>query len=172
MANTPLLPEDDKAFARRARRAVQGLVDAPAALQRSAVDLWPAQGLPQVLAAALQRVAAVLSFDSWAATPALAMRSGAGAARQMVFDAPAGSVELRIVPTGRAFALAGQWLGEEASGQIELADGDGVPAATVALDDAGGFRLDGLAGGSYRLTLSVGGSLIELPPLALGGSSS
>lgn len=169
MANTPLTPEDDEALARRARRAVRDLVDAPAALQRNAVDLWPAQGLPQLLAAALQRVVAVLSFDSWAATPALAMRSGAGAARQLVFDAPAGSVELRIAPAGRGYTVAGQWLGEETAGQVALEDAEGAPAAQAALDDAGGFRLQGLAEGEYRLTLAVGGHLIELPPVSLGG---
>ncbi len=170
MAHTPPTPEDDEAFARRARRAVQGLADAPAALQRAAVDLWPAQGLPQRVAAALQRVVAVLSFDSWAATPALAMRSGAGATRQLVFDAPAGSVDLRIAPAAGTYTLAGQWLGEDGAGTVELADADGHPAASAPLDDAGAFHFDGLTEGAYRLTLSVSGTLIELPPLALGGS--
>ncbi len=166
MADTPELPETDEAFVRRARRAVRQLQDAPAELQRRAVDLFPVRTLPQAAREMLRRVSAVLSFDSWAATPALAVRSGAGLARQLVFDAPEGSVELRVLPTARTLALAGQWLGEETEGRVEL---EGAAAANAALDETGGFRIEGLAAGEYRLSLQVGDTLIELPPLVLGG---
>lgn len=166
MADLPESPETDEAFVRRARRAVRQLQDAPGELQRRAVDLWPARSLPQAARAALRRVSAVLAFDSWAATPALAMRSGAGLARQLVFDAPQGSVELRVLPAARSLALAGQWLGEETQGRVELS---GAAAANSPLDETGGFRIEGLAAGEYRLTLQVGDTLVELPPLVLGG---
>ena len=169
MPNATFTPDDDE-FAGLTRRAVRSLPDAPAAWQRKAIGLWPAQGLQGALTAALRHVAAVLSFDSWAATPALAMRSGASGARQMVFEAPVGSVELRIAPQGAAWTLSGQWLGPDDTGSIELlADPDtGAPALASALDDLGGFRLDGVGRGQYRLTLAVGADLIELPALEVG----
>ena len=41
-------------------------------------------------------------------------------------------------------------------------------ARVAPLDDLGAFRLDGVRGGIYRLTLRVGGDEIVLPPIVVG----
>ena len=83
-------------------------------------------------------------------------------------------IDLRISPAADQFALTGQILGPDESGQVELATqtGDGIELAdarVAALDALGEFRLDGVRGGTYRLTLRLGGDEIVLPPIEVGG---
>ncbi len=166
-------PMDDLSedgFANQVRRAVRALPDAPAALQRRAVALWPQAGARDVLGAAVRRIAAVLSFDSWATPgPALAMRSVAGATRHLMFTAEGRDVDLRIAPGRDGFTLSGQVLGPDSAGEVELlAEAADRPAGQAALDELGEFRLDGIGRGLYRMTLRVGDDRIELPPLDVG----
>ncbi len=169
---TPTDDRSDDAFAAQVRRAVQALPDAPAALQRRAVALWPAAGVRQAVGAAVRRIAAVLSFDSWAAGgPALAMRSAESASRHLVYTAEGCDLDLRIAPGRGGFTLSGQVLGADAAGAVELADAaTAAPAVRSALDELGEFRLDGIGRGVYRLTLHVGDDQIELPPLDVGAA--
>lgn len=160
------------------RRALQTLPDAPLALQRAAIGLWPAATPAGSLKASAQaligHIAAVLAFDSWA-QPVLAMgmRSLRSPTRQLLFSASGRDIDLRIAPEGQAWTLSGQVLGPDDSGKVELvpvAD-DGSPArpvSTAALDGLGEFRIPGLARGSYRLTLKLGSEVIVLPPVAVG----
>ena len=166
----------DAEFGQRLRRALRELPDAPAALQRAAIALWPApaSALASTLAAGAQallvRVAAALTFDSWAA-PALAggMRSLRSPTRQLLYRAGSRDIDLRIAPAERAWALAGQVLGPEEPGRIELTRLDaGDPARVMALDDLGEFRLDGVAPGIYSLTLYAGTDEVLLPPFDVG----
>jgi hypothetical protein len=160
----------DDGFADQVRRAVRALPDAPLALQRRASALWPQTGPLQAVGHALRRIAAVLAFDSWApAGPALAMRSAASTTRHLMFNAEGRDVDLRIAPGRSGFTLSGQVLGPDSEGEIELLNPSAnVSAGHAALDDLGGFRLDGVGQGVYRLTLRVGGDQIELPPLDVG----
>lgn len=167
----------DEALLQRLQQAVQALPDAPAALQRSAIALWPAQAAPSLAGlaqAALRRLAAVLSFDSWAA-PALApgMRSLRSPTRHLLFSSLGRDIDLRITPAAGGFSLSGQILGPDETGQIELAPlPDDSPARHVsALDALGEFRIDGVASGLYRLSLRLGDDLIALPPIEVGGPS-
>lgn len=169
MTPTDDLPDDD--FARQVRHAVRALPDAPAALQRRAIGLWPQGGALEAAGQALRRILAVLSFDSWAApAPALAMRSAGGTSRHLLFTAQGRDVDLRISPGRAGYTLSGQILGPDGAGAaVELCDEPaGVPSARALLDDLGEFRLDGIGRGTYRLTLRVGGDQIELPPLEVG----
>ena len=164
---------EDEALSRQLRRALRLLPDAPPALQRRAIDLWraPAPGLAQVARAALNHITAVLSFDSWK-TPALAsgMRSLRSPTRQLLFSASGRDIDLRITVLGAGYAVAGQILGPDESGQVELArlDTGAEPARQAALDALGEFRIEGLAPGSYALTLQLGGDEIVLPPIDVG----
>ena len=164
---------EDEALSRQLRRALQLLPDAPPALQRRAIDLWqaPTPGLAQMAWAALTRITAVLSFDSWNA-PALAsgMRSLRSPTRQLLFSASGRDIDLRIAPLGRTYAVAGQILGPDETGRVELArlDAAADPARQASFDALGEFRIEGLARGTYVLTLQVGSDEIVLPPIDVG----
>ena len=166
----------DDEFAQLVQRAV-ALPDAPPTLVRAAIGLWPAARpatLRSVADAALRLVHAVLSFDSWA-QPALAsgMRAGASDTRHLLFSAMGRDIDLRISPAAGRFALTGQILGPDEAGRIELAAQSGgaadhADAQVARLDELGEFRLDGVRGGTYRLTLRMGGDEIVLPPIVVG----
>lgn len=172
----------DDEFAHLVQRAA-ALPDAPAALIRAAIDLWPAAhaaaaapaaALKAAAQAGLRLVAAVLSFDSWA-QPAVArgMRAGPSETRHLLFSAMGRDIDLRISPLADRFALTGQILGPDDAGVIELAaQADDNPethdARTAVLDAFGEFRLEGVEGGTYRLTLCMGEDKIILPPIVVG----
>ncbi len=166
----------DDEFTHLAQRAAQ-LPDAPPGLIGAAIALWPATplvALADVARSALRVIHAVLSFDSWA-RPAvgLGMRALPSATRHLLFSAQGRDIDLRISPAADHFALSGQILGPDESGVVELAmQTEQHPAATDAhmatLDELGEFRLVGVPGGTYRMTLRVGSDEIVLPPIDVG----
>lgn len=164
----------DDAFGQRLQQALKALPDAPLALQRAAIGLWPAAppALQAAARALLRQVVAALSFDSWAAAPALAhgMRSLRSPTRHLLYSAQGRDIDLRIAPAAGAFSLAGQILGPDDAGTVTLCglDADGGEAQSVALDALGEFRIDGVAPGRYRLTLTMGGDELVLAPLEVG----
>jgi hypothetical protein len=170
-------PDDsaaDAEFGQRLRRALRALPDAPALLQRAAIGLWPGPTDAVTLAGSVRalwgRVAAVLAFDSWAA-PALAtgMRSLRSPTRQLLYRAGSRDIDLRIAPADRAWSLAGQVLGSDEPGRVELTRLDaGAEARGTPLDAVGEFRLDGVASGIYSLTLYTGADEVLLPPFDVG----
>lgn len=166
----------DDEFVQLVQRAV-AMPDAPSALVRAAIDLWPAAqraDFKGVAQAALRLVRAVLSFDSWAQSPlALGVRGGAVETRHLLFSAQGRDIDLRISPLAEHFALAGQILGPDEAGMVELSTpfdpGSATEGARVAsLDALGEFRLEGVRGGTYRMTLRMGGDEIVLPPIEVG----
>ena len=172
----PLDKLSDDELADLAQRAAM-LPDAPLSQIRSAIDLWHQRrqsSLADLARSGLRLVQAVLSFDSWAQpAPALGMRAGASDTRHLLFSAQGRDIDLRIVPVAEHFALSGQVLGPDGSGMIELATQREDLAATdgphvAALDELGEFRIDGVHGGTYRLTLRVGSDEIALPPIDVG----
>ena len=163
----------DEALSLQLQRALHDLPDAPAAWQRTAINLWQAApaSVAEVARAALRLVRAVLSFDSWAAgATAQGMRSLRAPTRHLMFNAEGRDVDLRVSGAGDSYALAGQILGRDDSGRAELLrlDLDAAPALSAVLDELGEFRLDGLAPGLYQLTLQVGDDAVLLPPLEVG----
>jgi len=172
---TPVDSPPDDEFGQRLRRALRALPDAPPALQRAAIGLWPAPAprLKTAAQALLQQIGAALRFDSWAAAPALAhgMRSLRSPTRHLLYSAQGRDIDLRIAPLGAdAFSLAGQILGPDEAGSVVLhpLDGDDRAARSAMLDALGEFRIDGVPRGSYRLTLQVSGDEIVVAPIEFG----
>lgn len=159
-------------------RRAAAMPEAPPGLINAAVALWSTSAMARDTAAGpglFQRILASLSFDSWdLASPKLAVRSLRSETRHLLFAAQGRDIDLRIKPAGAAFALAGQVLGPDESGEIELtslAEGGGVSARRTTLDPLGAFALDDLDAGNYSLTLRLGHDEIVLPPLHLGAPS-
>ena len=156
--------------------AASRLPDAPAAWVDAALGMWKTAARASRSAAAptiLSRIVAALSFDSWATPPlAFGMRSVATESRHLLYSAEGRDVDVRVLQAGERFSVAGQILGPDETGEVELAGpgaGDGATARWITqLDALGEFRLDGLERGSYLLTLRVGTDEIVLPPILIG----
>ncbi len=182
----PIAELDDDELQAQARRALRELPDAPPAWQEAAIAAFSAPtpgGVGSAFAALaqglVQHIAAVLTFDSWAAPSAAAgLRSAApaaaatGATRHLLFSAQGRDIDLRIAPESGAFSIAGQVLGPDEAGAVALAEGGagaGAPAAhTATLDALGEFRIDGIRRGAWVLTLQFGSDRIVLPPVEVG----
>lgn len=160
------LPDDD--FERLLRQAV-ALPDAPPALLRRAVGLWTEARAGNAVQRALRQVAARLSFDSWNA-PALAagVRAPRSATRHLLYSAEGRDIDLRITPSGATFTLAGQILGPDETGLVELATSAGAAPLRAAVDALGEFRIEAVAAGDYTLTLRLGTDEVALPALHVG----
>ena len=172
----PINQLSDNEFAQLVQRAAT-LPDAPEALVRAAIGQWqatPPVSLQSAAKEALRRVAALLSFDSWASAPhASGVRAVPSDTRYLLFSAKGRDIDVRIAPAAGHFALTGQILGPDDSGVVELSaasvGGSVAPRAQRAtLDSLGEFRLDGVHGGTYVLTLRLCGDEIVLPPIDVG----
>lgn len=166
----------DDEFEDQLRRAV-AMPDAPESWVRRAVQAFAVRPLadPNLgVRGLLNRLAAVLSFDSWA-TPGLAlgMRAVPSDTRHLLFSSQGRDIDLRITPVLEGYAVAGQILGPDEAGVVELSpEADETDTAAgvrrAPLDELGEFRLEGVNRGTYRLTLRVGRDEIALPPIAVG----
>lgn len=103
-----------------------------------------------------------------AAAGALPVLRGAAGTRQLLFSAAEYDVDLRIAPAEQAWSIAGQVLGPDDAAQVLLTGPDGVARPAQPLDELGGFHIDGLAAGRYRLELQLADRVIELPPVDVG----
>ena len=175
----PIATLTDDEFADLVHGAV-ALPDAPPALVRAAINLFrDAQPSPLKIAAdaVLQRIRAVLTFDSWATGPAaLGLRSMPAQSefRHMLFSAQGRDIDLRIVSAADSYVLAGQILGPDDTGMFELAvdthsDAPAVSPRKVAIDDLGGFQMTDVRAGTYWMTLRLGNDAVELPAIEVGG---
>ena len=173
--NTTPSPQD--AELEQALYASRALEDAPGALIARTVAavhaLQAARAAPAAVAPGLlQRVLAVLSFDS-AGAPALAfgVRAGGPASRQLLFTAQGHDVDLRItaaVPgAGEWWLLSGQVLGPQSQGQVSLADATGTVVTQCALSEMGEFRLAAVSRGRYTMNIRLGTVELVLPELSV-----
>lgn len=114
----------------------------------------------------LRRVLAALSFDSAGLTPAFGLRSGATAARQLLYSAGENDLDVRVAATPEgAFVLSGQLLGPCGAGRVELVGAD--DSAEAPLDERCEFVLPPVAAGTYTLRVSLAGAALEVPELEL-----
>lgn len=146
------------------------LADAPSAWTERAMALArKAQTMPSLLEHATRVLVAALRFDSWAA-PSFAhgMRALPAETRHLLFSTKGRDIDLRITPDDTRFLLVGQVLGPDETGRVELI-GNGNDKLETAIDDLGEFRLPGVVGGTYWVTLRMGQDEITLPPIEVGG---
>ena len=170
MNPTPELPEDD--WLELVREAL-AIGDAPPRTVDRALELWRTHGPRPRGPEALRRWVAVLSADSWAMPQqALGLRAVPSEVRHMLFTADDRDVDVRIAPQADGFALSGQHLGPDAGGHVELSwVAGGTPVMSpldTTLNDMGEFRFDGVAPGTYLLTVRIGSDEIVLPPFDVG----
>jgi hypothetical protein len=124
----------------------------------------------------LDRLVAVLTFDS-AAAPALAgLRSAQsqGKQRQLIFESELAEIALNIYPNDRDefLTLSGQifpkgpQIPSELSVQI-IAAGEETEAGLTTIDELGEFVLEGIPQGRYGILISSDGFEITLPDIHL-----
>jgi hypothetical protein len=154
----------------RQLRHSRRLEDAPEHVIQRALAVWHPRRQAASAPGLVERVRALLTFDSGAASPlAFGMRSTGGTTRQLLFSAGGHDVDLRVSPAGSGhgdhWLLSGQVLGPEASGAVALTDALGQAVAEAQLDELGEFLLPAIAPGQYNVTLNLGVQQIELPSI-------
>jgi len=173
----PISQLSDEELQELARRASR-LPDAPPALIRAAIGLFDAKAVSPLAAAlsrVIRRIEAALTFDSWGAAPmALGVRGQSSETRHLLYSTHGRDIDVRITPLANHFTVTGQILGPDDTGLVALASAStglnpGAGAKVASLDALGEFRLEGVPGGAYVLTLLLGEDEIVLPPIELGG---
>jgi anti-sigma factor RsiW len=119
----------------------------------------------------IERLVAIMRFDSAHAVPAFGLRVGADeASRQFLFDAQPYELELRTRPMPGGWSVAGQLLGPAETvdfGEVELIGDDARVQAP--LSELLEFNLPAVPSGTYRLELRFDDErAIEIPSLELG----
>ena len=139
--------------------------DAPRDVLFSVVNLFNSRAAARQ-PSLVRRVLAALSFDSTQQAAAYGVRSGQAAARQMLYSAGENDLDVRVQPSGEAWIVSGQVLGECAGGRVELVGA----AAEVSgeLNELCEFTLPAVTSGSYRLCLRLRDAEVEVPELQLG----
>ncbi|HEV2914262.1 MAG TPA: hypothetical protein VGX92_13375 [Pyrinomonadaceae bacterium] len=138
--------------------------DAPRDLLRSAVDMF--RGLAHsTRPSAVRRILAALSFDSAQSSLAYGLRSGQPQARQFLYSAGENDLDLRLTPSGDAWIVSGQVLGQCAGGEVKL-EGEAGRAA-VQLNELCEFTLPPVPMGRYTLQLHLNDVEVEVPELDL-----
>lgn len=161
----------DAAIEQGLRRS-RGLEDAPEPVIRRALDLWQLRRQTAAEPALLQRILAVLTFDSGAVSPlAFGMRSAGGTTRQLLFSTGGHDIDLRIGPSGdtheELWQLSGQLLGPEAQARVTLSDAQGSLLGESTLSELGEFHLPAIKVGSYQVSLWLSGCEVVLPAIAV-----
>ena len=139
--------------------------EAPPELVASTIKLFrplAASAAPSLV----ERLVAVLKFDSAWMTPAHGVRSGQAADRQVLFNVNEYDLDLRIASGDQGWVISGQAFGPEcAGGRIELEGHSGV--ARAELSDQCEFNLPPVPAGSYTFRLLLTGTVVEIPELEL-----
>lgn len=142
--------------------------DAPAYLVERAMNLFNAH-IAEKAPSLLQRLHAVLQFDSWQMTPAWGLRAGQSSARQIMFNAGEHDLDLRITPLGQSWVISGQVLGTGQHGQVTLKEiNDSANINLQAeLNDLLEFTLPATAAGKYQLVLTLDNVEVIVPEFEL-----
>jgi hypothetical protein len=167
----PVSDDDWKALV---REAVQ-MPAAPPAWVAQALKIFPAAAAPARAKMAspspvLERLWAVLRFDSWAMQPAMAgLRALPSDVQQLMFSAQDIDIDLRITPQGEGFELMGQVFGPAEQVCIDWQQEGGMAApASTPLNATNEFRITGLHRGTCTVSLRWPKGEVRLPPLQLG----
>lgn len=157
------------------------LADAPTAWVQRATALGQvpvAARLANTAQAAVRHLVAALGFDSWSTPPmALGLRSMPDRTRHLLFSAQGRDIDLRIIPTAEHFAMAGQVLGPDDGGTVELVHRSMVSAGDehnrheahiASLDELGEFRFGDLRQGTVSIVFRLGKDEVHLPLIDVG----
>lgn len=164
---TEHLPADLVPIAGLLRRAASDEAP-PAAVHARAVALHSgAHSLAQSAGALLRRLVAVAVPDSGATAfaPAFGVRGGAPAGRQWLFKADECEIDLRAVPRGELWSVAGQLFGAPQAQRVVLG---GALQASAEIGLTREFVFTGLAAGRYSLTVQGGDLEVVIPQFEVG----
>lgn len=167
---TDPLPPDLAASAELLRRAA-GDEAPPAAVHARAVAIDSvARGLVRRGSALLRQLVAVaLPEDgSGSFAPAFGVRGTPAAGRHWLFKAEECEIDLRVLPQGDQWNVAGQIFGVPLAQRVVL-DGD-TRQAGIDLGPTREFTFGGLAAGTYRLTVQGGDCEIVVPRFDVGAT--
>ncbi|MBV9959372.1 MAG: hypothetical protein JO360_13180 [Acidobacteria bacterium] len=139
-------------------------VDAPRDVVSHALNLFSPRAT-EAKPSVMQRVMAVLSFDSRQLSPAFGVRSGQSVARQLLFSVGEHDLDLRVAPDDGAWVVSGQVLGECTSGLVNLHSQ--TVAESAPLNELCEFTLPRVPSGKYSLLISFSGTEIEVPEFEL-----
>lgn len=152
--------------------------DAPSAWIERAAALGAPEIRPspwkQFAQGALHRVVAVLSFDSLHTPPmAVGLRAVSGRGRHLLFNAKGCDIDVRITPLAERYVVAGQVLGSDEVGMVEIVNRStnivgGSESHIAPLDALGEFRFAGLRPGVLEISVRVGRDHVTLPALEVG----
>lgn len=139
--------------------------DPPAQVVARAVDLF---GMRRTLdpVAVRQRRTAALRFDNWRTGPALGVRGGARPERQLLFNAEGFDIDVRISRRGEVWAVVGQVLGPEQSGQVTLRGASST--LQDVLNELSEFKLSPVSPGTYTLIVQLPSVEVEITELEVG----
>ncbi len=138
--------------------------DAPRDLVQNALNLFGPRR-SEAKPSLVQRVMAVLSFDSRQLSPAFGVRSGQSVARQLLFSVGEQDLDLRVAPDDGAWVVSGQVLGDCTSGEVVLRS-ESV-SESAPLNELCEFTLPRVPSGKYSLLISFSGTEIEVPEFEL-----
>jgi hypothetical protein len=113
-----------------------------------------------------QRRPAALHFDSWRTGPPSGVRGGTRRARQLLFNAEEFAVDIQISQFGEEWAVAGQVLGPEQSGQVTLHDASSTLHGV--LNELSEFKLSPVSPGTYTLIVQMSTVDVEISGLEVG----
>lgn len=115
----------------------------------------------------VERIVAVLKMHLEPGKPAFGERSASAAsARQMLFDAGAYAVDIRITKAGRSYELRGQIIGgETSSAEIRLTRGN--ETLQTRTDEFGGFRFEKLPAGECEIAIVLSGKELVIPQITV-----
>jgi hypothetical protein len=139
--------------------------DPPAQVVARAVDLFRMRGTLDPVGVRQRRLAA-LHFDSWRTAPPLGVRGGARLDRQLLFNAEGCDVDVRIRRFGEVWAVAGQVLGPDQSGQVTLQGASSTLQGV--LNEMSEFTLSPVSPGTYTLIVQLPSVEVEINGLEVG----
>lgn len=140
-------------------------IDAPATSIHNAIRAFQKRGEP-AQPSIVQRLVALLRFESTPLTPAPGLRSGGQAERQLLFAAGDYDLDVRVVPDGANLLVSGQLFGPDTGAvQVHLSGGALHWQAAFASDEV--FSFPSVPAGAYTLVLVTGSAEIAVDDLQL-----
>jgi hypothetical protein len=138
--------------------------DAPPAVVKRTLNMFRTRVVEEK-PSIVERVMAVLSFDSRQLSPAFGVRSGQSVARQLLFSVGEHDLDLRVAPDDGAWVVSGQVLGECENGKVLLRGASASESAEM--NELCEFTLPRVPSGKYSLVIRFSNTEIEVPEFEL-----